>query len=78
MSMTARILYAEICAWLRCNMPLRGPSTEPLRKAETRIFGVISIDTQSGCSDEAISRSAWSFARRYVDEAQTTEPVEGV
>lgn len=70
--MNTNILYTEICAWFRCNMPLRGPSTEPLRKAETRILGVIAIDQWSGCSDEAVARSAWSFARRYVDEARSS------
>lgn len=63
-----RILYTKICAWLRCNMPLGAGSTQALRKAETRILGVIVIDRDMGCTDDVRERSAWAFARRYVAE----------
>jgi len=67
--MIDRILYTEVCAYMRERMQLSGRSTKPLRDAETCMIGVLTVDEQCGISDSARRRSAFSFASRYIEEA---------
>lgn len=51
-----KLLYTEVCAWMRTNMRLSGTETNKLRYAEKHVVDVIAFG----------ERITWIWARAYL------------